>query len=271
MRWLLAKAGSKFGYSIVLVCLTLIGFGAVSVLAEDLLRGFDSSSALQPGLVVAISKDSSKKVEPASIKDINRIYGVVVDSGDASATISNPGQKVFVATAGQYGVLASVENGEIVIGDYISLSSTDGIAAKATSDQNYILGRALENFDGKSKALTTTTNGMAVGKIATSVSPGKNPLAVRDLAMPKQLRRIGEIIAGKNVSAVRIYAALILFLATLVIATSLIWVGVRSGMVAIGRNPLSRHSVIRSIVQVLAIDVLVFVIGIFGVYLLLRV
>ena len=54
------------------------------------------------------------------------------------------------------------------------------------------------------------------------------------------------------------------------VSGALIYSGVRSGMIAIGRNPLSKKSILRGIVQVIIVAITIFLIGIFGVYLLLK-
>ena len=54
------------------------------------------------------------------------------------------------------------------------------------------------------------------------------------------------------------------------IAATLLWSGVRSGMISIGRNPLSKHSIIQGLMQVIIVAVLIFIIGVFAVYLLLK-
>jgi hypothetical protein len=41
-------------------------------------------------------------------------------------------------------------------------------------------------------------------------------------------------------------------------------------MIAIGRNPLSKKSILRSLMQVISVAFSVFVVGMIGVYLLLR-
>lgn len=242
-------------------------FNGVS--AQSFVQGFSADETLQPGLVVAISKGSSVFVEPVPGGDTSRIYGVVIDPADATVTVAEEGQDVFVATSGQYPVLVSIENGVIEAGDYLSMSSTDGIAAKATTSQPQVIGRALDSYDGEGSILTQTSSGNAVGRVSADIGPGKNPLQ-SDTLVPGPLLSVAESIAGKNVSAVRLYGALAILLATVIMAAGILWVGVRSGMVAIGRNPLSRTSVLRGLGQVLAVAVLIFVIGIFGVYLLLK-
>jgi hypothetical protein len=60
------------------------------------------------------------------------------------------------------------------------------------------------------------------------------------------------------------------FLAATVVAGSMLYAGVRSSMISIGRNPLSKQSIVKSMVQVIITSFMVFILGIFGVYLLLK-
>jgi hypothetical protein len=54
------------------------------------------------------------------------------------------------------------------------------------------------------------------------------------------------------------------------VSGSLIYSGIRSGMIAIGRNPLSKKSIVRGIIQVVIVGLIIFLVGVFGVYLLLK-
>jgi hypothetical protein len=69
---------------------------------------------------------------------------------DLSAT-SSP-----VALAGRVPTTVSLENGSIKPGDYITISSKNGIGAKATSS-TYVVGIAMEGFDGKTPKGYTQT------------------------------------------------------------------------------------------------------------------
>jgi hypothetical protein len=55
------------------------------------------------------------------------------------------------------------------------------------------------------------------------------------------------------------------------IATTLLTAGVRGAMIALGRNPLNRGGIMNSMFKVVSASALIFVIGLFGVYLLLRI
>lgn len=239
--------------------------------AETIVRAFTSKETLQPGWIVAVDKDSPDTVNVAPADDPSKIYGVVIDPSRAPLTLQpQEGLRVYVATSGAYPVLVTTQNGAIEPGDFVSMSSTNGIAAKATTNQSYILGQALEEFDGNNNVITGGEGDSAIGRIMVTVLPGKNPLVDDRTAIPEPLKRAGEAIAGKTISPLRIYAALAIFMATTVITISILWVGIKSGMIAVGRNPLSRHSIIRGLSQIIIVAALVFVCGVFAVYLLLR-
>jgi len=263
MKWLSLKLLAAA------VLFALVGVGGYAQ-ADTIVRGFNSKDSIEPGRVVALVVSDKNSVEPAPADDPTRILGVVVEQTASPITVQQATQNVFVATGGVYPVLVSTENGSIAAGDYLSMSSTDGIAAKVKG-QAVVVGWATQNFDGKSGDVSSGKNGSVIGKISVQVAPGKNPQLREDIFVPALLRKIGEAIAGKPLSANRIYAALVIFIITAVIAFGLLWVGVRSGMIAIGRNPLSKHSIMQSLTQVIVASVIVFTGGLFGIYLLLRI
>lgn len=249
-----------------LLTLTVLIFQAAS-LADAVVQGFTAQGDLQPGRIVALSGKSTVVAAPA--KDTTQIYGVVVDPKTAPVVVSSQKDQVYVATAGSYPVLVSNENGAIKAGDFISLSSTDGIGAKATAVQSNILGQALSGFDGQHSVITRVGN-IAIGEVSVQVSAGTNPLNSKNSA-PAALQKIASTLTGgKNVSAVRIYAGLIVFLLAFMAAVSLVWSGVKNGMISIGRNPLSRNSILASLTQVLTLSLIIFGIGMLAVYLILR-
>lgn len=241
-----------------------------SVLADNFFQGFTPKGNLQIGNIVAIDRSVTSTVIAAPGSDPNRIYGVIIDPKLATITLERPGKEVFVATNGSYQVLVSNVYGAINVGDYISVSDKDGVGARATSDQDYVIGQATQAFDG-SKNVITTYGKSAVGKISVNVAPGKNPILENQLALPGPLKRTGTSVAGHAVSPARIWGAFAIFLVVSIVAVIILMIGVRSAITAIGRNPLSKHSILMGLVQVILTAVTIFVIGLFTVYLLLRI
>jgi hypothetical protein len=257
--------------AVSLVIFAFVGLATVTH-ADTIVRGFKAKGPLQPGWVVALDKNSANTVVAAPASDPGRIYGVVIDPSQAPVTVRQQGQQMYVANSGAYQTLVTLSGGIITPGDYISMSSTDGIGARANQHQGFVLGQALEKFDGKNGVITTGADGLAIGRVAVSIIPGKNPLVKNDTAIPSFLRKIAQGVAGteKDLTAARIWAALAIFIVSVIIAFGVLWIGIRSGMVAIGRNPLSRHSIMQSLLQVIVIAVLVLITGLVGVYLLLK-
>jgi hypothetical protein len=220
-------------------------------------------------LIVALTENSNDTVESSTGNNPSKIYGVVIDPSQAPLTVQKKGEQVFVATGGNYPTFVSTENGNIKSGDYVSISSINGVGSKA-GDQPTVLGKATEDFSGNSRVITTTSDGKKIGRITVSIIPGKNPLVKDTVAIPAPLKRFGQAVAGKNISALRIYIALAIFVVTAIIALSVLMIGVKSSITAIGRNPLSRKYILSGLFQVVTVAVLVFIVGMFGVYLLLR-
>lgn len=237
--------------------------------ADAVVQGLNGSGNLAPGWIVTLSKPGTVATAPA--KDSSRIYGVVIDPSDAPLALSqNTSGQVFVATGGDYEVLVSTQNGIIKTNDYISMSPNDGIGAKATSSETTVVGRADTSFDGK-KGVINGSGDTAVGRILVHVAVGSNPGYNRDLNVNNQLQNYAKVISGRPVSPFRLYVSAIIFLGAFVAAFSLLASGVRNGLISIGRNPLSKHSIIRSLIQVSILSGLIFFTGLLAVYLILKV
>jgi hypothetical protein len=269
----------------ILAVLTLIVLVALSLngplQAQDagIIQGYGSDEQLQRGMIVQLKKSDTSKVEPNSLKSIDQMHGVVVDANDAPFTISNEGAKVFVAQSGRYDVLVTDQNGPISPGDYITISALNGIGMKAGTKEPVVIGRALDGFDGKQGVISTsevrdtagTTKTVNLGRVGTDITVNRNPnLKAEEPNVPEVLRKAAESIAGKQVNPARIYISVVIFLVSAVIAGSLLYSGVRNGIISLGRNPLSRKSVIRGMLQVVLVGLIIFFAGLFGVYLLLK-
>ncbi|MEX2006865.1 MAG: hypothetical protein WD877_01715 [Candidatus Saccharimonadales bacterium] len=255
-------------------------FGAVAVLlfgltaglktyaSETFVQGYQGRGDLQTGMIAAVTTNDATTVEAAPASNPSRVHGVVVEAERSSAYISGQDRQVLVATGGTYPILVSDEKGTIKAGDYITISSIDGVGANAGRLAVSVVGRALQDFDGRQDVLTRSDN-WNIGRVNADISIAKNPASQSNV--PSVLADISQQIAGKNISPLRVYAAALIFFVAVLSALSLLWVGVRNAMIAIGRNPLSRTSIYRGLGQVIAASGLVFVLGILGVYLVLKI
>ena len=247
--------------------------------AQSVTRGYGSDEVLQRGMIVGLKKDDANKVEALDFAQITRILGVVVAQNDSPITVSNDNQHIFVATNGRFDVLVSDQQGAIKANDFVTLSSLAGIGMKATGDQSDIAGRAVGEFDGETSIIGTVQlkdskdqeRNVHIGRISVELTVGRNPLAHNSNGAPAFLSRAGEAIAGRNVSALRLYLSAVVFIIGIFIAGAVLYAGVRSSIIAIGRNPLGKRSILRSLFGVSITALFVFIVSIIAVYLLLKV
>jgi hypothetical protein len=261
---------------------TVAGLFSAQASAQTVTQGYQSDQILQKGLIVRLTKGDGTKVEALPQSNDATMLGVVVAAGESPVSLSNNAdvQQVFVANSGRYEVLVSTQNGSINTGDYITISSINGVGMKAQPAQTVVLGKALQTFDGKSNVESSANlkdslgvnKTVTLGRIAVDVSIARNPLFTPEAptGVPRILERAAQIVTDRPVGAVRIYASLGVLLVSIIIGGSILYAGVRSGMTAIGRNPLARHSILRSLVTVTLVALIIFVAGLTAVYLLLR-
>jgi len=257
-------------------------FAAKATFAQNVTQGYKSDQILQQGMIVRLKSGDGSKVEALSQTSEKDMLGVVVSSDDTPVSLSqtNDSKQTFVATYGKFDVLVSNQNGTIKTGDFITISALGGVGMKASTTQQMVIGKALGGFDGKtnvvSSAALDTSSGkqnIALGRIKVDISVAHNPQYATDkvAGVPTALSKLAQTVTNHPVSAIRIYASLGVLLICLIIAGCVLFAGVRSGMVAVGRNPLAKHSIARNMIQVTLMALIVFVIGIIAVYLLLRI
>ncbi len=230
---------------------------------------------------MAWSRGNASQVQALSANDISTMQGVVVSPNNAPISLNNgtSSNQVYVADSGGYNILVSTENGSISIGDYISISSLDGIGMKASDSEGTVVGKATMAFSGKTGVVSTATIKKAGGG-TTEVSIGSIPVDISIAANPNEQLGVGGLpgflqsastaIANKPVSAPKVYISLVILLLSMLISGSLLYSGVKNSIVSIGRNPLARKYIVRGLSQVVLFGVIIFVLGLFAVYLLLR-
>jgi len=265
---------------LAIALLTSLSVGGVAA-AQAVSQGYGVTGDIQKGMIVMLDPKDGGKVTPLTNEKSSAMLGVVVSANETVVSLggtSNDAQ-VYVATTGKYDVLVSDQNGAIETGDIISISALDGIGMKADAGPSLILGKALGNFDGKTNvngtATLKTTNGtktVSIGFVQVDISVSHNPLvaSLDGPSVPSFLKNAGQTIAGKPVSAARLYASIGVLLITLFVTGSLLYGGVRSSLISIGRNPLAKRTILRGLVQVIMLGLIVFVIGLVAIYLILK-
>jgi hypothetical protein len=259
---------------------------AVPVAAETSYGGgstqsYAASSPIENGAIVVLTGEKSNRVEIATQANVQNMFGVTVDRNTLQLALSNSENEneVFVAVSGTYNVLVSNQAGAIKSGDYLTLSSVNGVAMRAGDEEVTVFGRANANFDGKGTVLGNSSLKNSAGE-TINVALGSSPVTIdiknnpnhksTDSNLPEVLKRVGQAIAEKEVSPVRIYLSMGIAAVSLIAAIAVLYAGVRNGVISIGRNPMSKKSIFRALMEVILTSALILIIGLFAVYLLLK-
>lgn len=246
------------------------------------IQGYAADQPIDNGTIVELTGKNSDKIKPVAKENLANMFGVSVDSRHLSVKLSNGSLKneTFVAVSGTYNVLVSTQGGAIAVGDYVTLSSINGVAMKAGTKESTVFGRAVGAFDGKGVTLgganikdTTSGNNKPVklGSVAVTIDIKRNPNQKSTKTdVPEFLERVGQAIAEKEVSPIRIYLSMAITAISLIAAIVVMYSGVRNGLISIGRNPMSKKSIFRALLEIILTSVLILIIGLFAVYLLLK-
>ena len=244
-------------------------------------QSYGSDIPLNIGTIVDLIGKNSDKVGIATQAELQNMFGVTVDRNQLPIAVTSGKFKneAFVAVSGTYNVLVSTQGGPIAPGDYVTMSSTNGVAMKASTKEKTVFGRAASAFDGKGVTLGKTTlkdtaggtKTVMLGLIPVTIDIRHNPnIKTTKVNVPDFLERIGQQIAEKEVSPVRLYIAVAIAVISLIAAIVVLYAGIRSGVISIGRNPMTKKSIFRAIIQTILTSLLILIVGLFAVYLLLK-
>jgi hypothetical protein len=198
----------------------------------------------------------------ATTANSERLFGIAVSPSASSISLggtSSSGQ-AQIATTGGASALVSTAGGDIHVGDPIMVSVVAGVGQKA-SGRVRVIGTAQADFTGSGQGVAKRTiedakgkREVSIGQIPVLIAVGTyNPEQGSQAAVPTWLQNFSNALAGKQVAPLRIIIAGLILLVSLVTVTVLLYAAVRNSIISIGRNPLSRSSVLRSLLEVILI------------------
>jgi hypothetical protein len=245
-------------------------------------KTYNAEANVQVGMMVSLKQGDSNTVIPLKSGNNYNFLGVVVPASSAPIILSSNSvnqQQALVISGGKTTVLVSSQNGPIKNGDDLTVSSLDGVAMKAAITDPQIIGKAITEFNGSKNVISQVSlkdssgkqKTVSIGRVGIDITLSSNPKYQQQTDyVPGFLMSIAKSTAGKSVSVARIYISLAILVATVIIVGNILYAGVKTGMLAVGRNPLSKRSIIRSLIQTAIVAIIIFLIGLFAVYLLLK-
>lgn len=262
-------------FSVLAVVVAAFVLAPLAAAAPSISQGYSTSEDLPRGTLVSVKTDSSQ-VEKAKPDTSKQLVGIV--GKDTLVELSDgKGEQVQVVSTGVAEVLVSNVNGDVEVGDKITVSPIAGVGMKAESS-GYIVGTAQSDFgdasDVKEVELTTKTGDkqkVKVGIMSVQIGVGYYEHTEENKSfLPAFILEIAKSVSGRSdVSPIRVLVSLIVLIVGVLVIAVLVYTSVGSSIISIGRNPLAAGAVHKSLLEVilLAVGVLLFVLV--GIYLVL--
>jgi hypothetical protein len=255
--------------TLIVIAMVLLPLSTLALTQNQIAaQGYAAGSNLQSGMIVEVDNTNPNKVDALDLTNISKMLGVVISANQTAVTISQTSnsQEVYVSNYGVHNVLVSNQNGSIVAGEYISISDLSGIGMKANDSESLVLGLAAGSFDGVHQVLSTAplTNKsgqketVAIGSIPVDINIAANPLAEGTKGVPAFLGKIVKFTTNKSVSATRVYLAMLCVVVGVIVTITIIYSGIKNGLISIGRNPLAKKSIVHNLLKVIIVSVIIF-------------
>lgn len=258
------------------IALFVMGLSPVGAASANISHSYSAKSAITSGSLVSLDPLRPNFVVLANSSNGQKLIGVAVAENDSLLAVYNSSgtDTVQVATSGTANTLVSSLNGAIKVGDKVSVSPFNGVGMKASAGLQ-IIGLAQTSFDestvGGAAEKVTDKNGkvsqIRVGYIKLSIAIGNDSTGENQL---NAIQRLAQSISGHKVSTTRaIFGFLVAIVASVGIVV-LIYASIYGGIISIGRNPLAKYAVFRSMASVFGMAGLIALVASLTVFLLLR-
>lgn len=257
----------------VLTFVTFFGFSSVSAASANISRSYNSTTAIPDGSLVSLVSSGTDNVEESNSANAQQLVGVVEQSNQSLLAVNPTSGKVQVATSGTVNALVSTVNGNISVGQQIAVSPFNGVGMKA-GPGNRVIGIATTDFNSSTAGATseqvTDSFGnhhiVTVGYVRLTIAIGTFNSSNFSI---QSLQDFVEALTGHPISIVRLIVCLIVaFLAILSIVT-LVYASIYGSIVSIGRNPLAKMAVFRTLTSVIGMVTLIAGVASVTIYFLL--
>jgi hypothetical protein len=259
---------------------TLISLGIAPVWASsaNLSHSYKATGTIPNGSIVSLDPQHTGYVELANVNNGSRVLGVALPSSQSLLAIDPDTAPVQVAINGDVNTLVSTLNGNIKVGNQISVSPFAGVGM-ASMPGTHVVGIAQTAFSNTSQGATIEsvkdktgqTRQIEVGYIRLAIAVGTaSNSGTGSTPQLNFLQKLIKSLTGRSISLIRIVLSILVTLISLVSLITLIYASVYGSIVSIGRNPLAQHAVFRTLTSVMIMAVLTIAIASVTIFYLLH-
>jgi F0F1-type ATP synthase membrane subunit c/vacuolar-type H+-ATPase subunit K len=263
----------KFAFSLITLAFPVIAVGVLPVLAQTTDFGVAygviiEDQPLQDGQLVSLVNGRYQLSRTEYDRDM---IGVVDLSPDLLLDFTGDSQSVPIVATGQVYVLVGNQQGDIEAGDWITSSQTPGIGMRADRDLGPVIGQALEAFPA---------NAGQPGLVLVMLSRNQG-IGGRDDETPSFMDVLNRMLIellnlSQDTAEARIFDLIRYILAAIVIIISIVFAYMtfgkvaRSGVEAVGRNPLAKTSILTGVLFNISIGAVIILSGVGVAYLIIK-
>lgn len=250
---------------------------SVSAASANLSHSFHAEQSIPNGSLVTVDPKKSDYIQLANTSNDTHLLGVSVTSADSLLAINPSTSNVQVAIAGTANVLVTNENGNIQTGDQVSASPFNGIGMEAEPGVR-VIGIAQTSFPGNASTSTTemvkdksgVSQKISVGYIRLTIAIASGNTTTGGSDQVNALQKLIKSLTGKTIPTFRILLGMLVALLSFISLIALIYSSVYASIISVGRNPLARGTVFRTLLIVMGVAFLTIIIASITVYFLLR-
>jgi hypothetical protein len=259
----------------VITLLTVLSLSSVGASSANISHSYRTTAQITNGSIVSLDPKQTDYVVPANTDNGGRLIGVAVASDDSLLAVDPTSGRVQVATSGNANTLVSTVNGDIKVGDQIAISPFNGVGMKAEPGLR-IIGLAQTGFNADSDGATTREVTTKDGKKTpihlgfVRISIGVGTAGGGSGSSLNGLQRFAKSLTGRTISTPRIIVSIIVALVALIALTTLIYASIYGSIISVGRNPLARNAIFRTLGSVLGMAALTGVVALLTIFFLLR-
>lgn len=255
-----------------------LGLTPAGASSANISHSYSTTASITAGSLVSLDPLHSNFVLPANTGNGQQLLGVAVDINDSLLAVdaSTNAGVVQVATSGTANTLVSTVNGDITVGDQISVSPFNGLGMKA-GPGSHVIGLAQTGFDSKSIGTKTEavtdksgkSSQVLVGYVKLGIAIGTASTQGSDNQL-NELQKAAKAVTGHSVSTARAFISLTVAVVATAALITLIYASIYGGIISIGRNPLAKYAVFRSLASVFGMVAITGLIAGITIFLLLR-
>jgi hypothetical protein len=267
--------GFRLFLTAVLGLLVILGLGKVGASSANISHSYRSNVSIPNGSIVSLDPSKTNFVELASTNNGKYLTGVALNTNDSLLAEDSTVNTDQVATSGNVNTLVSTINGNINVGDSIAVSPFNGVGMEGNLGSR-LIGLAETSFNSKTSGATEQmvkdkqgqSRDIWVGYVRLSIAIGtESTVGGKQI---NSLQRAVKDFSGRTVPTLRIVTSMSIALVALIGLVTLIYASIYGSIISIGRNPLAKHSVFRTLGGVIFMTLIVAGIAGAAIFFLLR-